>query len=237
MVLFGTIINGICIIIGGFIGLLCSNIPERFKETIMQGIGLVVILIGLQMAFTTDNIIIVLISLLSGTVIGELVHLEAGLNRVGHLLERRFQKTPGKISVAQGFVSASLIFIVGAMAIVGALDSGLRGDHELLITKGLMDGFTALIFTTTFGYGVIFSVIPVILYQGTIALLATQIDKILPAVFLEDFIVLLTSVGGLIIVAIGLNLLKVVQIRIGNLLPALVTSGIILSITYLLPIG
>lgn len=235
MVLFGTLMNSIFIIVGSLIGLMCTNIPERFKETIMQGIALVVILIGLQMAFTAENIIIVLISLLSGAVIGELISLEDRLNYLGRLLERKFQKKPGKISVAQGFVSASLIFIIGALSIVGSLDSGLRGDHELLITKGVMDGFTALVFTTTFGYGVLFAVIPVILYQGTITLLATQIDKFIPTVFLDDFIMLLTSVGGLMIIAIGLNLLKVVRIRIGNLLPALFTSVIVLYITYQFP--
>lgn len=113
------------------------------------------------------------------------------------------------------------------MAILGALDSGIRNDHGVLITKGILDGFTSLVLTTTLGFGVILSVIPIVLYQGTIALLATQIEKWLPEVFLNGLIVELTAVGGLLIVAIGLNMLKITQIRIGNLLPSIVTVIII----------
>lgn len=229
-ILFGTIINGICIIVGSGLGLFFTNIPERYKNSIMQVISLVVILIGLQMAFEVDNIVLVLLSLLSGVILGEWIRLEDRLNDFGHKLEHRFQKGKGKVSFAQGFITASLIFSVGAMAIVGALDSGLRNDHELLITKGIMDGFAAMVFTTTLGYGVLFSVIPVVLYQAAIALLATQITKVIPEWFLNDLIGLLTAVGGLIIVAIGLNLLKLVKIRIGNLLPALFTACLILFV-------
>lgn len=229
-VLFGTIINGICIIVGSGLGLFFTNIPERYKNSIMQVISLVVILIGLQMAFEVDNVVFVLLSLLSGVILGEWIRLEDRLNDFGHKLEERFQKGEGRVGFAQGFITASLIFSVGAMAIVGALDSGLRNDHELLITKGIMDGFAAMVFTTTLGSGVLFSVIPVVLYQAVIALSATRITKYVPEWFLNDLIGLLTAVGGLMIVAIGLNLLNLVKIRIGNLLPALFTSGIILFI-------
>src|SRR5690625_2561414 len=126
-----------------------------------------------------------------------------------------------------GFVTASLIFVIGAMSVIGALDSGIRGDHEILITKGILDGFMALVLTTTLGFGVIFAVVPVFVYQGLIALLATQIDKWLPEVFLNGLIVEVTGVGGLLIVAIGLNILNIVQIRIGNLLPSIITVGLV----------
>ncbi|WP_337019433.1 DUF554 domain-containing protein [Oceanobacillus massiliensis] len=228
MVLFGTLINGAFIIAGSVLGLFFTKIPERYKETVMQGIGLAVILIGLQMALVTDQIIIVLLGLLSGAIIGEFIHLEDGLNRLGSWLGSKFTADPGSdFSVAQGFITATLIFCIGAMSILGALDSGIRGDHEVLITKGVIDGFTALVLTTTLGFGVVFSVIPVILYQGGIALLATQIEKWIPEAFLNGMIVEVTAVGGLLIVAIGLNLLKITQMRIGNLLPAIVTVGII----------
>ncbi|WP_156289929.1 DUF554 domain-containing protein [Oceanobacillus salinisoli] len=227
MALLGTIINGALILAGSILGLFFTKIPERFKETVMHGIGLAVILIGLQMAFSTDQIIIVLLSLLSGAVIGELLRLEEGLNRLGEWVGSKFTTKNDEISMSQGFVTATLIFCIGAMAIIGALDSGIRGDHEVLITKGILDGFTSLVLTTTLGFGVMFSVIPVVVYQGAIALFATQIDRLLPEVFLEGLIVEVTAVGGLLIVAIGLNMLKLTKIRIGNLLPSILTLVLI----------
>ena len=227
MVLFGTIVNSVCIIIGSLLGLFFTKIPERYKETVMHGIGLAVILIGLQMAFSTENIIVVLLSLLTGAIIGEFFHLEAGLNRLGTWIGSKMATSNNDISIAQGFVTASLIFVIGAMSVIGALDSGIRGDHEILITKGILDGFMALVLTTTLGFGVIFAVVPVFVYQGLIALLATQIDKWLPEVFLNGLIVEVTGVGGLLIVAIGLNILNIVQIRIGNLLPSIITVGLV----------
>ncbi|WP_099158980.1 DUF554 domain-containing protein [Virgibacillus ndiopensis] len=227
MVLFGTLVNGACIIIGSLIGLFFTKIPERYKETVMHGIGLAVILIGMQMAFSTESIIVVLLSLLSGAIIGEFVHVEEGLNRLGNWIGSKFTTTNDDFSVAQGFITASLIFGIGAMSIIGALDSGIRGDHEVLITKGVIDGFVALVLTTSLGYGVIFSVISVVLYEGSIALLATQIENWMSESLLNGFITELTAVGGLLIIAIGLNLLNLMKIRVGNLLPALVTVGFI----------
>lgn len=234
MVLYGTLVNGALIIIGSILGLFFTKIPERYKETVMHGIGLAVLLIGLQMAFSTEVIIIVLLSLLTGAIIGELLRLEEGLNRLGNWIGSKFTTKNDNFSVAQGFVTASLIFVIGAMSILGALDSGIRGDHEVLITKGILDGFVALVLTTTLGFGVILSAIPVVIYQGAIALLATQIENWLPEAFLNGLIVELTAVGGLLIVAIGLNLLKLTQIRIGNLLPSILTVGVIYSIYYLI---
>lgn len=230
MALYGTLVNGICIVIGSLLGLLFTNIPERIKQTIMHGIGLTVLLIGIQMALETEAIIVILLSLLTGAVIGELLQIESGLDRLGAWIGSKFTSNSENTTIAQGFVTASLIFVIGAMAVIGALDSGLRGDHEILITKGIIDGFTALVLTTTLGFGVIFSTICVLVYQGTIALLATQIETWIPETFLNGFIVELTAVGGLLIIAIGLNLLKIVHIRVGNLLPAIVTVGIIYSI-------
>lgn len=223
MALFGTIVNLVFIIIGSIIGLFFTKIPERFKETVMNGIGLAIVLIGLQMALQTEQIIIVLLSLLSGAIIGEGLKIEEGLNRFGTWVGNRFAVSNHNTSISQGFVTASLIFCVGALAIIGALDSGIRGDHGVLITKGIIDGFTALVLTTTLGIGVILSAVPVFLYQGIIALLATQINRWVPDAFLDGLIVELTAVGGLLILAIGLNLLNITKIRIGNLLPSIVT--------------
>ncbi|RFA35324.1 hypothetical protein CAI16_08755 [Virgibacillus dokdonensis] len=233
MALYGTIINGVLIIIGSLLGLVFTKIPERYKETVMQGIGLAVILIGLQMAFVTEQIIVVLLSLLLGAVIGEWLRLEDRLNQLGKWVGNQLGSKEDDARVSQGFVTASLIFVIGAMAIIGALDSGLRGDHEVLITKGILDGFVSLVLTTTLGFGVILSVIPVLLYQGSIALLATQIEGIVPKAYLDGFITEVTAVGGLLIVAIGLNLLNITSIRIGNLLPAVIMVGFVYSV-YLL---
>ena len=233
MVLFGTLINGVGIILGSILGLFFTNIPERYKETVIHGVGLAVILIGLQMAFSTQTIIIVLLSLLTGAIIGEMTRLEDRLNKFGHWVGHKFT-TSGDVSVAQGFITATLIFVIGAMAIIGALDSGIRGDHEVLMTKAIIDGFTALVLTTTLGFGVVLSDIPVVLYQGGIALFATQIDKWIPESLLNGMIIELTAVGGLLIVAIGLNLLKITSIRVGNLLPSIVTVCLIYYIYQLL---
>ncbi|WP_186576870.1 DUF554 domain-containing protein [Aquibacillus kalidii] len=231
MVLFGTLINGLCIAIGTIIGLFFTKIPERIKETILSGIGLAVILIGIQMALKVENVVILLLSLLTGAVIGEMLHLEKRLNNFGKWIESKFNRKNSQSTIAQGFITATLIFVIGAMSIVGSLDSGLRGDHEILITKAFLDGFMSLVLATTLGFGVILSVFPVVIYQGTIALLATQIEQWLPAAFLDQFIVEMTATGGLLIVAIGLNILNITKIRIANLLPSLVTVGIIVFIS------
>ncbi|MBO8155636.1 MAG: DUF554 domain-containing protein [Bacillaceae bacterium] len=228
MVLYGTLMNGLGILIGTIFGLFFTKIPERYKDTIMSGIGLIVVIIGVSMGLASDRIVVILLSLLTGAVIGEFYKLEDKLNALGQWIEVKFQKTGSQSMIAQGFVTASLIFVIGAMAVIGALDSGLRGDHEILITKAVIDGFVAMVLTTTLGFGVVFSIIPVLLYQGTIAIFATQIEQLLPDHFLQLFIEDMTSTGGLLILAIGLNLLNITNIRVANLLPSLLTVGFIL---------
>ncbi|KAB8136849.1 DUF554 domain-containing protein [Gracilibacillus oryzae] len=221
MELYGTLVNGVLIIIGTLIGLVFRNIPERIKTTALQGIGLVVALIGLQMAIQADNIVLILLSLLIGSIIGTAIQLEDQLNRIGQKLERKVSKE-NKGNLTEGFITATLIFVIGAMSIIGALDGGLRGDHEVLITKSFLDGFMAMVLSSTLGYGVIYSVIPVVVYQGTIALLAVQINKWIPDNFLDIFISEMTALGGLLILAIGLNILNLTKIKIGNFLPSIV---------------
>lgn len=234
MVLFGTIVNGICIIIGSLIGLFLTKIKDKYKETITQGIGLTILLIGLQMALQVNSIIIVLLSVLTGALVGELFRLEELVNRLGYWAGSKFTNKGDNINVSQAFVTASLLFVVGAMAILGALDSGLRGDHEVLLTKSILDGFTAFILTTTLGIGVILSVVPVVLFQGSIALLASQIEKLIPEVIFNNLLVDVTAVGGLLIVAIGLNLLKLTQIRVTNLLPAIFMVVVFVYLNHML---
>jgi uncharacterized protein len=235
MFLLGTLVNGLLIIIGVIIGKLLNRIPESMRTTVMYAIGLSVIVLGLQMGLKSENFLIVIISLVMGAVFGELMQLEEKLNQLGLWLERKMGSvgSTGKGSIAEGFVTATLIFVIGAMAIIGALDSGIRGDHDVLYTKGLIDGFTSIILTTTLGVGVIFSAIPVMLYQGIIASFATQINTFIPQVLMDQFIVEMTATGGVMIFAIGLNLTGLVKIKVANLLPAIAVTGIIVTILYL----
>lgn len=231
MFLLGTLVNGLLIVVGTLLGKLLNRIPESMKTTVMYAIGLSVMVLGLQMGLKSENFLIVIISLVVGAVFGELLKLEEKLNDLGGWLENKVGSN-GKGSIAEGFVTATLIFVIGAMAIIGALDSGIRGDHDVLYTKALIDGFTALILTTTLGIGVIFSAIPVVLYQGLIALFATQIDRFVPKVLMDQFIVEMTAVGGIMIFAIGLNLTGITKIKVANLLPAILVTGAIVTILY-----
>jgi uncharacterized protein len=235
MFLLGTLVNGLLIIVGVVIGKLLNRIPESMKTTVMYAIGLSVIVLGLQMGLKSENFLIVIISLVMGAVFGELMQLEEKLNQLGHWLEKKMGSigSTGKGSIAEGFVTATLIFVIGAMAIIGALDSGIRGDHDVLYTKGLIDGFTSIILTTTLGVGVIFSAIPVMLYQGIIALFATQINTFIPQILMDQFIVEMTATGGVMIFAIGLNLTGLVKIKVANLLPAIAVTGFIVTVLYL----
>lgn len=221
MVLLGTIANVVAIILGSIFGMFFTNINEKLKETIMQGIALTVVVIGIQMAFSSESIIIVLLSILIGAVIGEFLRLEDVLNRIGHWIGSKFAKNGEGNQVAQGFITASLIFAIGAMAILGSLDSGIRHDHGILYTKSILDGFTSLVLATTLGFGVVLSIIPVFLFQGLITLLATKIDQIIPDIILNQVISEMTAVGGILIIAIGLNILNITKIRVTNLLPSL----------------
>lgn len=232
MFLLGTIVNALLIIIGTLLGKFLHRIPERMKGTVMQAIGLAVMVLGLQMGFKSSNFLIVILSLVFGTVIGEYFDLDRKLNNLGNWLENKIGNQNGHGSISQGFVTATLIFVIGAMAIIGALDSGIRGDHDVLYTKAIIDGFTALILTTTLGIGVIFSAVPVFFYQGTIALFATQIDRLVPEELLQNFIVEMTATGGVMIFAIGLNLIGLTKIRVANLLPAIIVAGFIVTIMY-----
>ncbi|MFC7786502.1 MULTISPECIES: DUF554 domain-containing protein [unclassified Rossellomorea] len=231
MVLLGTLVNGICIIIGTLLGKVLHRIPEDMKGTVMKAIGLAVIVLGLQMGLKSENFLIVIISLALGAAWGEWMNLEDKLNSLGNWLEKKLGSNK-ETSISQGFVTATLIFVIGAMAVIGALDSGIRGDHDVLLTKSIIDGFTSLILTTTLGIGVMFSAIPVVLYQGFIALFATQIHQWVPQELMDAYIVEMTSAGGIMIFAIGLNLIGVTKIRVANLLPGIIVVGMVVGIIH-----
>ncbi|WP_078543260.1 DUF554 domain-containing protein [Litchfieldia alkalitelluris] len=231
MVLLGTIVNGLCIILGTLLGKLLNRIPENIKGTVMQGIGLAVIILGIQMGLKSQQFLIVIFSLVFGSILGEYWALDHKLNALGNWLERKIGKNQ-EGTIAKGFVTATLIFVIGAMAIIGSLDSGLRNDHRVLYTKSILDGFTSLILATTLGIGVLFSAIPVILYQGSIAIFATQIEKWIPTDLMNSFITEMTATGGVMILAIGLNLIGLTNIRVANFLPSILVTATLVTLFY-----
>ena len=235
MVLFGALINALLIIAGSIVGRIFKNIPESMKSTVLSIIGLAVALLGIKMGFESDNFIILVISLVVGTVIGEWLDIDKQMNRLGQWVESLFSKKRtdnNQINIAEGFVTASLIFVVGSMAVIGALDSGLSNDHNVLITKGIIDGFTSIILASTLGIGVLLSSIPVFVYQGLIALFAGAISSFIPDRALQMFITEMTAVGGVMIFAIGLNIAGLTKIKAANLLPGIVVVGVMVAILY-----
>ncbi|MEQ2130455.1 DUF554 domain-containing protein [Caldanaerobacter subterraneus KAk] len=215
--MLGTIVNSIAIIVGGTIGtLLKVGIPDRFKNIVMQGVALSVAIIGISSGLQFNNLMLVIMSLVIGGVIGEALDIEGYLNRLGDTLQRKLSKDNGS-TISKGFVTASLVYCVGAMAIVGSLKEGLSGDHNILFAKSVLDGISSIIFASTFGVGVIFSAISVFLYQGFITVGASFLQGLLIKPVIDD----MTAVGGILIFAISLNMLEIKSIKVGNLLPSI----------------
>lgn len=223
--MLGTLVNAAAIIVGSLLGRLMSGIPDTIRQTVMQGIGLAVILLGLKMSFETQNILLLIVSIVLGSIVGELMGIEKGLNQAGLWLEKKLGGSK-QGSIATGFVTATLVYCIGAMAVLGAMDSGLRNNHDILYTKAMLDGFSAIIFTSTLGIGVLFSAVPVLFYQGLIALLSTQIYGLVSKEMLDAMLVEVTAVGGLMIIAIGINILELRKINVANMLPALLIAAV-----------
>ncbi|MBS5788137.1 MAG: DUF554 domain-containing protein [Clostridioides difficile] len=216
--MLGTIINSLAIAIGCLVGLVIKKgIPDRVSKTIMSGLALCVIYIGIEGSLKGENTLITVVCIAVGGLIGEIIDIDNKINKLGDFLQNKLSKgKDSETSIAKGFVTTSLIYCVGAMAIVGALESGLTGNHQTLFTKALLDGISAIIFTTTLGIGVIFSSVAVFLYQGLITIGAS----ILATLLSDAVVTALTAVGSLLIIGIGLNLLEITKIKVANLLPA-----------------
>ena len=217
--MLGTIVNSLAIIAGSLLGLFFSKgISDNYKEIILSAIGLSVVLIGIKSALVSDSLMVIIFSLIIGSLLGEAMKIEEKLENLGAFLESRVASKSGdSSSFARGFVTASLVFCVGSMAIVGSLESGLTGNHQTLFAKSVLDGVTSIIFASTMGLGVMFSSAAVFLYQGMITL---------TAIFMKNYLVTetiqqMSSVGGMLIVAIGFNILKITTIRVGNMIPAI----------------
>ena len=214
MILTGTIVNVAAISAGALVGRYAGRfIPERIRMTVMAGLGLTVILIGLQMALKSMHPMIVIGSLILGGILGELLQIEACLESFGSWLQGRFA---GAGNVAEGFVAATLLYCVGAMAIMGALQDGLTGTPTILYAKAALDGVASIALASTLGIGVLFSALSVALYQGGITLAAESAKSLLT----DSVVVEMNAVGGLLMVAIGLDLIGVKRLPVGNMLPA-----------------
>lgn len=231
MILLGSVVNSLVIIGGSLLGTILRNISEQTKDTVTKGIGLGVIALGLQMAVKTDSFTLIIISLCLGAMVGEGLKIETGMNRFGLFLQKHFAKTNGNF--AEGFVTSTLIFVIGSMGIIGAIQSGVSGNHQTLYTKAVMDGFMAIMLTASLGLGVLFSSLPVFIYQGLITLLASVLVSYVPHTLLTILMAGISQIGGLLIVAIGLNIMKLTKIRVSNFLPSLVILVLFLTLKYL----
>jgi hypothetical protein len=232
----GTFINISTVIIGGTLGALLGNrLPEKMRGTVMSGLGLMTAVIGMQMALSSRNILIVLGSILLGGILGEALRIQDGLDAVGKKLEDRFARGGEAGKFTRGFVTASLIFCVGPMTILGSIQDGLVGDYTLLAIKSTLDGFAALAFASTLGIGVAFAALTVLIAQGALSLAAMFIGGALGAVTRETpWVIEMTATGGVLIMGISLILLELKPVRVGNLLPAIIIApGIVAGLAML----
>ncbi|NPA31978.1 MAG: DUF554 domain-containing protein [Chloroflexi bacterium] len=227
--MIGTWINIATVLVGGGLGLLFgARLPERARQTVFHGLGVFTLLLGVSMFTASRNPIYVLLGLLLGGMVGEALRIEDGLRGLGAWFERRLGASDpaqeGASRFVRGFLTASLLFCVGPMTILGSIQDGLLGDYRILATKALMDGFAALAFASTLGVGVLFSVVVILVYQGGLSLLAAQLQ----GVFTEAMLAELNGAGGVLLVALALSsLLELKRIRVGNLLPALVIAPLL----------
>ena len=220
----GTIINTATVLAGGGLGLLIGNrIPDRIRVIIVQVIGLVTIAIGLRDVINTDNMVFPLVGMVLGAIVGELLRIEDRLEHLGEILRRKFTKPESESKFVTGFVTATLLFCVGPLTILGAIEDASGKTPQLYIVKGTLDGFMMIIFSALYGVGAIFSAVSVFVIQGSLTLFGTSLDALLTErMRLEMF-----AAGGLAVLAIGLNLLEIKRIRLGSLLPGLVITPIL----------
>ncbi len=223
----GTIINTVTVLCGGVLGLVIGNrIPDRIRTIIVQVIGLTTLAIGLRDVIDTENIVFPLVGMVFGGILGELLRIEDRLADVGELLRRRFAKQSSESSFVNGFVTATLLFCVGPLTILGAIEDASGKTPQLYIIKGTLDGFMTIIFAAVYGVGAIFSAVSVFVVQGSLTIFGTSLDSLLSdRMRLELF-----SAGGLAVIAIGINLLEIKKIRLGSLLPGLVITPLLVRI-------
>jgi len=227
--MIGTIINVITVVAGGTLGtLLGERLPSRIRTIIMQGVGLVTLAVGMSMAITTNNFLLVLGSIVIGGILGEWWRLEERLDRAGEWLEAKASRFPllARGEFTKGFVTASLVFCVGPMTVLGSFQDGLSGDYTLLAIKSVLDGFSSLAFAASMGMGTTFAALTVLVYQGALTLGASLFQNILT----DAMIMEMTATGGVMILGIGLLLLEIKRVRVANFLPALAIAPLLVAL-------
>lgn len=224
--MLGPIVNALVVIVCSLAGcFLIRGIPDRFEDLIKKAIGLSIVFVGIRGALENEHILLLIMSMVAGAIIGELINIDKWMNRAGQWAEKKLGLAPNpaensavsKRSFSKGFVSASILFCTGSMAIVGSMQSGLQGNHETLFAKSILDGSISLVFGASLGIGVAFSALPVLLYEGAIVLASLAIrDYLTPEIIRE-----MSAVGSLIIAGIGFNFLSIKEIKVANLIPAI----------------
>ncbi|MBP1924546.1 putative membrane protein YqgA involved in biofilm formation [Sedimentibacter acidaminivorans] len=213
--MLGTIVNSLAIVVGGLTGFFFKNIiPARLSDSMLKASAMAVLLVGIKLSLVGENLTLLIVSLILGTLIGELVNIEGKLDKLGKFVESKFKNKDSNIT--QGFVSCTLIYCVGSMAIVGSIQSGLTGNHEILFSKAVLDGIISITMAVTMGIGVVLSSVSVFIYQGSITMLAQFLQSVLSDVVVSE----MTAIGGVLIMAIALNFLEIKRIKVGNMIPA-----------------
>jgi len=213
----GSLVNMLAVIVGSLFGLLLGQrFPENIRRISIKGIGLCTLLIGTQMALKVENILLVILSILLGGILGELLNLQSRFEQIGDQLKKRLPINNERFT--EGLITTFILFCVGSLTIVGALEEGLRNDPSLLYTKSVLDGFSSIVFASVYGIGVLFSAFPLIIFQGSITLLASKVEP-----YLTDMVInQLSATGGILIIGLGFNLLEIQNLKITNFLPALI---------------
>ncbi len=218
----GTLINAAAVILGSIAGLLIhSRLPKRIIHIVFQGIGLFTLFLGINMATKTSNFLIMIFSIVIGSIIGELLDIDKSVNRFGEWLKKKVKSKNDKFS--EGFVTSFLLFCMGSMTILGAFEEGLGGEPNLLLAKSVLDMFGSIILSASLGIGVIFSVIPLVIYQGGLTLFAGSLTGFLTDPIISE----LTAVGGLLLIGLGINILEIKKIKILNMIPSLIVVVIL----------
>lgn len=221
----GVLVNVATVVIGSLIGLIFKKgISEKYTDAVMKGIGLCTLMIGIQGTLKGENQLVAIIAMVLGAIVGTAVNIDGKLNGVGDFLSKKLKKGDSdKVSIAEGFVTASLLFCVGAMTIIGSLESGLKGDHTTIFTKSILDLFSSCMLSASLGIGVIFAAIFVFIFQGALVLMAGLLEPLLS----DSAVAEITCVGSLMILALGFNLTGIAKFKVANYFPALIFAPLV----------